>query len=70
MKKEEFNKLVEDWQLLNEEYDAYILAFLTNPKSSNELVTKADIIKEMQRKLFDLESKCFEIAEGKIILED
>jgi pyridoxal/pyridoxine/pyridoxamine kinase len=70
MKKEEFEKLVQDWQSLNEEYDAYILAFLANPQSSNELVAKMDLLKEMQRKLFDLENKCFEIAEGKIALED
>lgn len=70
MKKEEFEKLAQDWQSLNEEYDGYILAFLTNPRSSNEIVSKTNLLKEMQRKLFDLEGKCFEIAEGRIILED
>lgn len=70
MKKEEFDTLVQDWQSLNEEYDTYILAFLANPKSCNEFVVKVDLLKEMQQKLFDLENKCFELAEGKITFED
>lgn len=70
MTKEEFNNLAKEWESLNVEYDAYVLAFLKNPVSNNEFVTKMDLLKEVQRKLFNLETKCFEIAEGKIILED
>jgi pyridoxal/pyridoxine/pyridoxamine kinase len=70
MKKEEFKKLSEDWQKLNEEYDALILSFLSNPKSSNDIVANLNMLKEMQQKLFELENQCFKVAEGKIILED
>lgn len=70
MKKEEFKKLAEEWQKLNEEYDAYILSFLSNPDSSNDMVAKLDSLRGMQQTLFHLEEQCFKIAEGKIKLED
>lgn len=70
MKQEEFKKLAEEWQKLNEEYDAFILSFLSNPKSNNDIFTKLDPLRKMQQKLFDLEDQCFKIVEGKIKIED
>lgn len=70
MNQEEFKKLAEEWQKLNEEYDACILSFLSNPDFDNDMVAKLDSLREMQKKLFNLEDQCFRIAEGKIKLDD
>ncbi len=70
MKREEFEKIADEWQKYNTEYDKHILAFLKNPKVAQVFISELNTLRELQHKLFMLENTCFKIAEGKINLED
>jgi hypothetical protein len=70
MKKEEFKKIAEEWKILNKMYDDHIQTFFEDPESNEVMIGKIAELKQMQQELYDLETKWFEVIEGKVLLEE
>lgn len=60
-----FEEAGKRWEDLNEEYDSLIQDFINNPKQefSPEKIVN---MKQMQKELFELEEKIFEVIESRI----
>lgn len=60
MNKERLQEIKIEWEKLNEDYDNLIRNYLDNPEK--EIVTEDQFVKckEMQQKLFDLETELFQ----------
>ena len=67
LSKKEFERLRQEWILLDNKYDNRIQKFLNNPglRSKDELLK----LKKMQDRLFDLEVEVLKVAKGKFSIE-
>lgn len=65
MNKNDFQKLGQDWKILNEEYDNLIEQYLHNPDQNPDRET-INKMKEMQKELYNIETRLFEIIEGQV----
>jgi hypothetical protein len=63
----EFNKMGEEWTVLDTEYDNIFQDFLNNPhtKTPEEILR----IKEMQTRLISIEIHLYKVAEGQIKIQ-
>ena len=65
--KEAFEKLKQEWLALDNKYDGLIETFFNNPR----VLTPEELadLKEMQRRLFELEVEALKVASGENTIE-
>ena len=70
MKKEEFKKLGKKWERLNKEYDKEIQDFFDDPQPDSLSSSEIARLERKQKELAELEEQWFEVAKGKVDLEE
>ena len=65
MKKEKLQKIGEEWKVLDETYDSIVQGLIDGLESSPVSTNRLAELREMQRKLFNLEVKLYKILQEK-----